>query len=325
MNGPSHPLVSVLIPTYNRLPLVLEALDSVLAQEFNDFEIIVVDDGSTDGTSERLQHYHPTLRLLTTERRERCAARNHGIRNARGRFIAFLDSDDVFEPWHLAQFSDALGRHPEGRLFASAHLYWEQETGRTRAVPALGGRPENLVDRLLQGTLAPTSALIAERDALVATGDLPETPGIPGSEDWVICSRLAPRFGMVAMPRPSVRIRYHPGRSMQNAAAMIRSREMTTRFIADEGFGGTPLTEDQVRVLWAGTHRFAYANHYGAGDMRAARARLREIRRDLRGWKGIRWTARYWAQTWLGVSGSRLLRRAKVMVSWQQGDQKAMG
>jgi len=91
------PKVSVIIPTYNRLPMVREAVDSVLAQDFEDFELIVVDDGSTDGTSEVIKQYGGRVKLLQhSENRGVSTARNRGILQAKGKYLAFLDSDDLW-------------------------------------------------------------------------------------------------------------------------------------------------------------------------------------------------------------------------------------
>ncbi|MCX8117420.1 MAG: glycosyltransferase [Desulfobacterota bacterium] len=91
------PKVSVIIPTYNRWPMVREAIDSVLAQDFDDFELIVVDDGSSDGTSEALKEYGRRIRVVGhVQNRGVSAARNTGLRHARGKYIAFLDSDDLW-------------------------------------------------------------------------------------------------------------------------------------------------------------------------------------------------------------------------------------
>jgi glycosyltransferase involved in cell wall biosynthesis len=91
------PKVSVIIPTYNRLPMLKEAVDSVLAQGFEDIELMVVDDGSTDGTAEELKRYGGRVKLLQHPvNKGVSAARNKGILHARGKYIAFLDSDDLW-------------------------------------------------------------------------------------------------------------------------------------------------------------------------------------------------------------------------------------
>jgi len=91
------PKVSVIIPTYNRLPMLKEAVDSVLAQDFEDFELIVVDDGSTDGTGEAIKRYGGRVKLLQySKNRGVSASRNRGVLHAKGKYIAFLDSDDLW-------------------------------------------------------------------------------------------------------------------------------------------------------------------------------------------------------------------------------------
>ena len=91
-----HPLVSVVIPTYNRWPVLCEAIESVLRQGFKDFELIVVDDGSEDGTVGNLMKCFSNLRVLSQPRRGVAAARNLGVRCSSGRYVAFLDSDDLW-------------------------------------------------------------------------------------------------------------------------------------------------------------------------------------------------------------------------------------
>jgi glycosyltransferase involved in cell wall biosynthesis len=91
------PKVSVIIPTYNRLSMLKEAVDSVLAQDVEDFELIVVDDGSTDGTADEILRYGGRVKLLQHgENRGVSAARNSGILHSKGKYIAFLDSDDLW-------------------------------------------------------------------------------------------------------------------------------------------------------------------------------------------------------------------------------------
>ena len=96
------PKVSVIIPTYNRLPMLKEAVDSVLHQDFEDFELIVVDDGSTDGTGSEIEQYGGRVKLLQHPHNKGVsAARNTGILNSNGQYIAFLDDDDEWLPEKL--------------------------------------------------------------------------------------------------------------------------------------------------------------------------------------------------------------------------------
>ena len=114
------PKVSVIIPAYNRKLLVRRAIKSVLAQSFIDFEIIVVDDGSTDGTS--LMAFSPKVRYIRQNHLGAPAARNRGIREARGEYIAFLDSDDYFLPGKLEKQVAAMMKNPQAILSHTSYI-----------------------------------------------------------------------------------------------------------------------------------------------------------------------------------------------------------
>ena len=107
----SAPLVSVVIPAFNRAHCVADAVNSVLAQSFQDFEIIAVDDGSSDGTAEVLEQFGDRIRLIRQENRGVAAARNTGVRVARGSWIAFLDSDDRWHPEKLERQVNAMEKY----------------------------------------------------------------------------------------------------------------------------------------------------------------------------------------------------------------------
>lgn len=117
------PSVSVVIPTYNRWPMVREAVDSVLAQTFGDFELIVVDDGSADGTAQRLAGYSPRLRVLRQPRRGVAAARNVGVRDSAGAIVAFLDSDDLWQRRKLEAQVAFMTARPEVRICQTEEIW----------------------------------------------------------------------------------------------------------------------------------------------------------------------------------------------------------
>src|SRR5882762_1494192 len=121
----TEPKFSVIIPTFNRATLVLHAVDSVLAQTYGNFELIVVDDGSTDDTVDRLRRIGDRrLSIVTISHGGVSAARNAGIAAASGALISFLDSDDLWLPHKLASEVDFLVRHPEvGVVFGDLEKY----------------------------------------------------------------------------------------------------------------------------------------------------------------------------------------------------------
>ena len=124
------PRVSVIIPTYNRLDYVQEAIDSVLAQTYTDYELIVVDDGSTDGTGDTLKaRYGDRIRYLWQENQGWPAARNHGVSIAQGEYIAQLDSDDLWLPEKLVRQVPVLDACPEAVLVFSHVMQIDAEGG----------------------------------------------------------------------------------------------------------------------------------------------------------------------------------------------------
>lgn len=111
--------VSVIIPTYNRAASVVEAIDSVLNQTMQDFELIVINDGSTDDTETKLEPYMDKIVYLKTENQGMAGARNHGMLLARGEHIAYLDDDDLYQPYKLEIQLAILEQHPEISLVYS--------------------------------------------------------------------------------------------------------------------------------------------------------------------------------------------------------------
>jgi glycosyltransferase involved in cell wall biosynthesis len=111
----SHtPFFSVIIPTYNREKSIVEAVESVLSQTFKDFELLVIDDGSTDGTADLLKpisERDSRLRYIYQQNAERSAARNNGIDQSKGQYLCFLDSDDIYLPEHLEKFHKTITEH----------------------------------------------------------------------------------------------------------------------------------------------------------------------------------------------------------------------
>ena len=118
MNSP-HSLVSIILPTFNRAHILPRAIDSVLRQTYADWELIVIDDGSTDGTESLIDQYrilHPNIIYVKRPNQGPSASRNVGLEIARGVLTTYLDSDDAYEPQHVALRVAFLHEHPEVRF-----------------------------------------------------------------------------------------------------------------------------------------------------------------------------------------------------------------
>jgi glycosyltransferase involved in cell wall biosynthesis len=124
------PRFSIVMPTYNRADTILRAIESVRAQGFSDWELIVVDDGSTDGTAERLAGLDPRLRVIRQENRGVTAARNAGLAAVTGQLIGFLDSDDEWLPHHLALAAAFFEAFPGEHLYTSE--FWADYGGASK-------------------------------------------------------------------------------------------------------------------------------------------------------------------------------------------------
>ena len=171
----SRPLVSIVIPAYNRWPLVLDAAKSALAQDHQAVEVIVVDDGSTDGTAQLLRDQCPSLRIIETENAERGAARNRGARESNGSFLAFIDSDDMLEPWHVTQFADewyATGRKSD--MFVAPYALWYSESDLRQSVPFQRPERNEMLAAALPGTLWSSTGAFIPRERFFAVEGFPE-------------------------------------------------------------------------------------------------------------------------------------------------------
>jgi len=125
---PQSPLISVVVPAFNRLDMLRQALESVFRQTFRGFEVIVVDDGSTEDLSPLMTDYRDRATFLQQENAGPGAARNRGARAARGEYVAFLDSDDIWFPWTLAVFARLIREHNSPALVAGQVLPFTDET-----------------------------------------------------------------------------------------------------------------------------------------------------------------------------------------------------
>lgn len=129
-------LFTVVVPTCNRAALLREALDSVLTQTFTDFEVIVVDDGSTDETPSVVAGYGDRVRSYRQANRGPGAARNLGAAHAKGDYLAFLDSDDLWFPWTLGTYHRLLEQHDHPAFLAGKPLRFRGEGGPPATAPA---------------------------------------------------------------------------------------------------------------------------------------------------------------------------------------------
>jgi glycosyltransferase involved in cell wall biosynthesis len=195
------PLVSIIIPTYNRADLVRQAVASVKAQTYQDFEIVVVDDGGTDGTCEVLSTWRELRVLRHPGRRGVSAARNTGIAAARGEWLAFLDSDDLWLPDKLARQIFLLEGQPE-LLICQTEETWVRRGVRVNK-PAVHRKVAGRIflPSLGRCMISP-SAVILHRRLLQEHGGFDAT--LPAAEDYDLWLRLTWRYEVGLVDEPLV-------------------------------------------------------------------------------------------------------------------------
>ncbi|ATB45475.1 glycosyltransferase family 2 protein [Corallococcus macrosporus] len=228
------PFFSVVIPTYNRARLLEVALDSVFAQEERDFEVLVVDDGSTDDTLELLARYGGRVRVLGQPNAGPGAARNLGIQEARGTYVAFLDSDDVWFPWTLATYRRVL----EAEGGTSLVLGTSTLFSRVESLAGVAREPLQVLrftDYLASaGDRTPRTAcvLAVRTEALRRVGGF--TPLRISGEDYDLLYRLGTEPGFAWVRAPVV--------------VGYRQHEGSTSTSLESGYRGTRYLLEQERL-----------------------------------------------------------------------------
>ena len=223
MPGDSAHRISVIIPTYNRVPYLGDAIRSVVADAVEGMEIIVVDDGSTDGTEALVRSFEAGLTYLRVlHRGQPAATRNRGLEAAHGEFVALLDSDDLFLPGKLARQRATLAAHPEA-AFVYSNGYFFSDDPAAPISRVLDGLPtpsgDGFADLLRGNFLFPAVTLIRRR-CLNAVGAFDERVTLRGVEDYDLWLRVAARFPIVYLPGDVAAIRRHADNLSKNPATI---------------------------------------------------------------------------------------------------------
>lgn len=231
------PLVSVVIPTYNRWPMVREAVDSVLAQSFPAFEIIVVDDGSEDGTAAELRaRYGSLVRVISQARSGVAAARNRGVRCSSGEYLAFLDSDDLWLPKKLEVQAAFMEGQPDAQICQTGEI-WVRNGQRVN--PKLRHRkPSGDIFRAsLKLCLVSPSAVTMTRGLFEKVGGFDEA--LPVCEDFDLWLRIAVDTPVYLIPDPLVVKRGgHQDQLSRSTWGLDRFRIRAIKKLLDAGLKG---------------------------------------------------------------------------------------
>lgn len=286
----SCPQVSVVVPTYNRAPLIRQALDSIVAQTFSDYEIIVVDDGSTDQTAKLVEDRPEPIRYFRQEHRGVAAARNHAIRVASGEFVAFLDSDDVWLPDFLSEIVAALDAQPDA-LLGYSDFRTIDAIGRVLAGHRKHQHGGHVVASLFASIFIHTSCVVARRKAILDVSGFDEQ--FEASEDYDLWLRLSLVGPFASVTKPLCLRRTHNGSLSRNGNIrnLVRKAQLLEGFFDEHGNGQIPKDLASRRLA---------KTYYAAGKASALRREYTQSVELFR--RSMRYSAPARAWPWYLVS-----------------------
>ncbi len=297
-SGRQHPLVSVVIPTYNCEPYVAQTIGSVLAQVHRPLEVIVVDDGSTDRTAAIAEAFGDPVRVIRQPNRRVSAARNRGFEASSGEFVCFMDHDDHWFPWKLDRQVEAFAAHPDVGVVATNFMLWRQVEGRFPDPSTFDAGDEGdsshdpefsgwVYHQFLLDCWALTSTVMMRRTVFADSGGFDEA--LPFSEDWDLWLRLSREHRFMLLRRASTLYRQHAAQGN----LVLRDVDYRTRLLeaAAQRWGlasrdgrHVPADVFQRHIAWC--HMQFGLHHLKHGSTRMARAAfLRAWRHHPAHWK----------------------------------------
>jgi len=244
------PLVSVIIPNYNHACFVSDAIQSVLDQTYKNFEIIVVDDGSTDNSREVIAQFGDKVQCIHQKNAGLSAARNTGIKASKGSLIGVLDADDMYEPVFLETLVGELQTNPNADGVYCGYQFVDEKN---ELLPQIENRPvpgDGLYNALLDGNFFVPESIFLRRHVYDAVGLFDEV--LRACEDWDVWLRVTKKFRIVHSPQILTRHRV-----LANSMSTDPLRMLTARLaVLKKHVGDEPLVDDSSTV-----HR-AYGRAY---------------------------------------------------------------
>lgn len=212
------PLVSVIIPNYNYASYIGEAIDSVLAQDYPNLEVIVVDDGSSDDSRVVIESYGDKVRAIFQQNQGVCATRNHGVTASSGEFVAFLDADDAWMPSKLSRQMERFANPDVGLVHVGVSHVDAAGNAIREDLAGKEGRVASELLLLKPVILGGGSGVVIRRRIFDDVGGFDTR--LSTSADWELYYRIATRCEVAFVPEALVRYRVHGSNMHNNIAAM---------------------------------------------------------------------------------------------------------
>jgi glycosyltransferase involved in cell wall biosynthesis len=246
------PLISVVIPVYNGEKTIRETIESVLNQSFQDFELIVINDGSQDSTLEIVCSIKdPRLQVFSCSNAGLATSRNRGIARAVGEYISFIDADDLWTPDKLEAQLKALKDNPESAVAYSWTNYIDESSQFLRRGGYLTADGDVYAQLLVINFLENGSNPLIRRQALIDVGGFDES--LPAAEDWDIFLRLAARYSFVGVPSPQILYRT----SVKSMSANVVRQEAACLKVLERAYNQAPKSLQFLKKYsWANLYRY---------------------------------------------------------------------
>ncbi|WP_158288819.1 glycosyltransferase family 2 protein [Rubrivivax albus] len=283
MNIPPHaPYVSVLMPAYNAAATIDAALDSALRQQGVTLEVVVVDDGSQDDTVARARAHGPCVRVVSQANAGPQAARNRALAEARGQYVAFLDSDDQWLPGKLAAQCRALGRNTSAAAVFTGWHFWHPEANGSFVAPAalVHSVVTDDIDRALSGWLYTrllldvcmlTTTVMVRRETLQRLGGF--DPDLRVGEDYDLWLRLSREGPIIKLASVGALYRVAPGSTSRRPYVRNWELEVVQRALSRWGGTGPDGAQVDTQALQRRLQRLELdhaGTHLLQGDARLA-------------------------------------------------------
>jgi glycosyltransferase involved in cell wall biosynthesis len=256
--SPALNTISVIIPTYNYARYLREAVDSALGQTYAPIEVIVIDDGSTDATPEVLASYGDRIRVIRQKNQGVAVARNAGIASARGKYLAFLDSDDI---WYPRKLELQIARFDADPSLGLVHCGMETFDGEGNTVHVWRSGLEGCV---ASDMLRFDSQLVMTGSNIVVPKQVAQEIGgfdsrLPPSEDWDFCYRIATRYSIGFVAEVLVRYRMHGSGIHMNIAKMEKASLLALK----KAFGSDdPVVQSLRNLSYGRLHRMLAGSYF---------------------------------------------------------------
>jgi glycosyltransferase involved in cell wall biosynthesis len=250
----NQPFFSIIVPTYNRASQLANAIKSITSQTFLDYEVIVVDDGSTDNTKEVLTNIvkeNNRINYYWKQNEERSIARNYGIARATGKYVGFLDSDDKLYSNHLSVAFELLKRNNFPEI---GHLGYELTDPAGKSILKKDNFDESFKEKLIRENSLHGNAIFIRRDIAKEVNFIP-SPAAILSEDWYLWLRLAARYQFHFDNTVTSAVVQHSERSLMkiNPDKLIANTRVIVEYL---------MRDNHFMEKYKGKASYHFANHY---------------------------------------------------------------